>query len=100
MNFMQCQGCKCIVQINATGVCLGCQKGFIGIPQEDAIDLGPKKTLDDLQDRQKEIENALKERKDPESDQFKHKGVKAKPKTTQTSRCNSSIKSKWSKEKD
>ena len=35
MQFMHCTTCKGLVQVNATGTCLGCQKGFAG-PQEDA----------------------------------------------------------------
>ena len=35
MNFMECQTCRGIVQINNTGICMGCQRGFIGTPQED-----------------------------------------------------------------
>ncbi len=34
--WMNCNACKAVVQANSTGICLGCQMGFTGIPQEDA----------------------------------------------------------------
>lgn len=36
MKFMNCTLCQAVVQINNTGTCLGCQRGFIKEPQEDA----------------------------------------------------------------
>lgn len=56
MKFMECQTCRSIVQTNNVGVCLGCQRGFIGIPQED---LWKDETLSDLVKLKKEIEDAL-----------------------------------------
>lgn len=35
MHFMTCNACKHLVQVNPTGICLGCQQGFIE-PQEDS----------------------------------------------------------------
>jgi len=35
MHWMTCTTCKAIVQMNCTGTCLGCQRGFTGTPQED-----------------------------------------------------------------
>lgn len=35
MQFMHCTTCHHLVQVNATGICMGCQMGFAG-PQEDS----------------------------------------------------------------
>lgn len=35
MQFMNCNACRTLVQVNPTGICLGCQMGFSG-PQADA----------------------------------------------------------------
>ena len=35
MDFMHCTCCQTLVQVNPTGTCLGCQRGFVG-KQEDA----------------------------------------------------------------
>lgn len=71
MQFMECQSCRGIVQTNNAGLCLGCQRGFIGIPQEDAYKEPepaksvqneqklPAKSVNELLERQKEIEDAL-----------------------------------------
>ena len=34
-KWMSCTSCHAIVQLNATGVCLGCQGGFAGQQEED-----------------------------------------------------------------
>ena len=36
MKFMNCTSCQGLVQVNATGICLGCQRGFVNTAQEDA----------------------------------------------------------------
>ena len=54
---MSCPSCKAVVQLNATGVCLGCQRGFPGVSQEDSWK--PVRGIEDLQHRQKEIEDAI-----------------------------------------
>lgn len=38
MIFMACTTCKRVVQSNATGTCLGCQRGFVAEPQEDSYE--------------------------------------------------------------
>lgn len=68
MNFMCCTSCRCCVQQNETGICLACQRGFKGVPQEDAYKISTEdetvpKTLDALKDREAEIENELKKTK-------------------------------------
>ncbi|NGX36890.1 MAG: hypothetical protein K1000chlam2_00035 [Chlamydiae bacterium] len=70
---MECQTCKGIVQVNNTGICLGCQRGFVGIPQEDTYNAtsdeeSKKQNLSTihqsqslkslLKEKEKEIENA------------------------------------------
>lgn len=76
MQFMTCSTCARVVQINNTGICLGCQRGFTGLDAEDVYkpqdvqvkvmdDISQTNAIDAeikrLQDRQKEIEDALKE---------------------------------------
>lgn len=35
MDFMTCNSCTHLVEVNPTGICLGCQMGFAG-PQKDS----------------------------------------------------------------
>lgn len=56
MKFMECQGCRATVQANDIGICLGCQRGFLGVPQEDSYAEINRKSL---QTREKEIEDAI-----------------------------------------
>ncbi len=35
MNFMTCNTCRCLVQVNCTGICLGCQMGFAGLQKDE-----------------------------------------------------------------
>lgn len=73
MNYMKCTTCQALVNVNATGICMACQMQNGGVPQEDAYkepvlaksvnkpsDLG-EKTVKELMERQKEIEDALQE---------------------------------------
>lgn len=74
MHFMTCNSCQRVVQINNTGICLGCQRGFTGVDAEDVYkqpilnevctqdisEINENNTeIKRLQDRQKEIEDAL-----------------------------------------
>ena len=59
MNFMNCGSCGMVVEINNTGICLGCQRGFINLPQEDAWKNSPEKEKLRLEERKKELENAI-----------------------------------------
>lgn len=79
MQYMNCNACQRVVQINNTGICLGCQRGFIGVDAEDvykpsdmcaknelnmhntSTDDAHKMHVNRLQARQKEIEDALAE---------------------------------------
>jgi predicted Fe-S protein YdhL (DUF1289 family) len=67
MQFMNCNSCQRVVQINNTGICLGCQRGFTGLHAEDvykpqslqAEKTDITRTIDQLEARQIEIEAAL-----------------------------------------
>jgi hypothetical protein len=63
MKFMHCNTCSYLVQVNPTGICLGCQRGFNGIPQEDAWVNSPARKILELEKRKEEVENALQEQK-------------------------------------
>lgn len=111
MQFMTCSTCSRVVQINNTGICLGCQRGFTGMDAEDVYkpqDLQVKATDDisktnavdaeikRLQDRQKEIENALEEVGEQESNIAEHKdgdGGRKAPKASSRNRAKRSKKS-------
>lgn len=56
---MFCTTCGNSVLRNATGICLSCQRGFIGLPQEDDLAIVQAK---ELEERKKEIEDALQKR--------------------------------------
>ena len=71
MNYMKCTTCTALVNANATGICMACQMQNGGVPQEDTYkepilaksvnkpsDLGAK-SVEQLMERQKEIEDAL-----------------------------------------
>jgi hypothetical protein len=61
MEFMTCGSCSGICQINNSGICLSCQRGFVNLPQEDAWVNSKEIEKVKLQERKEEIENALKE---------------------------------------
>lgn len=75
MQFMNCTTCQRVVQINNTGICLGCQRGFTGMDAEDAWKPPAKNTqnipedtlnireIEKLEERRKEIEATLDEPK-------------------------------------
>ena len=44
MEFMNCTACKKLVQVNPTGICMGCQMGFSG-PQADSWENCQKKKV-------------------------------------------------------
>lgn len=77
---MTCTSCKAVVQVNATGTCLGCQQGFNKFIKDDHYkevdeNLKPKEKRDNcgiitkkeeneiirLEERKKELEDALQE---------------------------------------
>jgi len=61
MNFMSCGSCSRVCEINNTGICLGCQRGFVNLPQEDSWEKSPHRKKVKLEQRQKELEDAIQE---------------------------------------
>lgn len=57
---MNCGSCSGLCQTNDTGICLACQRGFTNIPQEDSWINSKEREKVKLQERKKEVENALK----------------------------------------
>ena len=58
---MNCTTCHGLCQVNNTGICLGCQRGFVNLPQEDAwINSDDRKKVK-LKKRKEELENALQD---------------------------------------
>jgi len=57
---MNCGSCSGTCQTNNTGICLGCQRGFVNVPQEDAWINSEEREKVKLQERKEEVENALK----------------------------------------
>ena len=109
-NWMQCTTCKAIVSQNNTGICLGCQGGFTGPKEEEQchipIETSYKRDARLRQDekiakmkkRQKELEDALKERKEQEGDIAEHQNRDGCGETTEASSCNSDEHC-WEKQK-
>lgn len=64
MIFMACTTCKRVVQVNSTGTCLGCQRGFIGAPQEDAYEFHKPEVEDALQKSETKSLDAPKQARD------------------------------------
>lgn len=58
MNFMNCNTCKRVVQVNCTGICLSCQRGFMHEDSEDAF-ITAEQQKKKLEERLEEIEDAL-----------------------------------------
>ena len=59
MDFMTCTTCRAVVQINNTGVCLACQKGFKQAPEQDHDAFTEQDQLAKLKKREKELEDAI-----------------------------------------
>lgn len=55
MEFMHCTTCSALVNINPTGVCLGCQRGFTNTPQEDSWRHSEERALLKLTEEKKEM---------------------------------------------
>lgn len=77
MQFMTCTTCQRVVQINNTGICLGCQRGFPNLDAEDVYK-PPVKTakeleIEKLKAREKELEDAINKGIQQEDDQQEHK---------------------------
>jgi len=70
MNFMTCGSCATICQVNNTGICLGCQRGFVNLPQEDAWVNSEDRQKYLLEQRKREIEEALEKSAETENEHF------------------------------
>lgn len=57
---MNCGSCAGLCQTNNTGICLGCQRGFVNVPQEDSWVNSKEREKVKLRERKEEIEDALK----------------------------------------
>lgn len=58
MNFMNCNTCKRVVQVNCTGICFSCQRGFMHEDSEDAF-ISADNQKKKLEERLEEIQDAL-----------------------------------------
>jgi len=56
---MNCGSCSAVCEINNTGICLGCQRGFVNLPQEDAWVNSEEREKVKMKERKKEIETEL-----------------------------------------
>lgn len=60
-DWMMCTSCRKVAVVNETGICLSCQRGFTGIPQEDSYVFKEKIKLEEkiyaTQERIKKIDN-------------------------------------------
>lgn len=50
---MECTTCHAIVEVNNTGICLGCQCGFTQVPQSDHFDPPTKQNTEKINAIQK-----------------------------------------------
>lgn len=85
MDFMNCSACQHLVQVNPTGICLGCQMGFAG-PQKDSwrnFEENPKKK--GILDQTLEDKYAFKEREEPKSDLGEHQNGDSSGQATEAS---------------
>ena len=55
-KYMLCSTCANLVLLNESSLCLACQRGFLGIPQEDDANAF---MLADLKQKEKILENAI-----------------------------------------
>jgi len=108
-QWMTCTSCRAIVQLNATGTCLGCQGGFGCQSKEDRylpIETKLKSKEEEisrLKEREKELEDALKKRKEPEGDKLQHKdgdGVRKEPKAKRSNSPKRGRKKKETKKEE
>lgn len=60
---MTCTTCQRVVQVNNTGICLGCQRGFVNLPQEDSLKAktSTDSLIERLEAKAKELEQAIHE---------------------------------------
>lgn len=88
MLFMTCTTCTKVVQVNPTGTCLGCQRGFVAAPQEDAYEF-----------HKEEVENAIQKQETKELDVPKQSSSRSQVSKRNTKRSKSAKKNKKNKKK-
>jgi len=96
MKCMPCTTCRRVVQINCTGICLSCQRGFVATDQEDIYNVVEPKSFGvlDLTFQKMEAENAIEEGLQQENDCVEHTSGNEVGKTSKTSRRNRFERSK------
>lgn len=102
MEYMICTSCHACVQVNNTGICLGCQQGFNSDIIEDHYQFHKLDEIERLKEREKELEDAIKEGEKQESNIKKHTNRNGSGKTSKASnshRIQCSRKSKEEKKK-
>lgn len=74
MKCMPCTTCRRVVQINCTGICLSCQRGFVDVDQEDIYNTVEPAHFGvlDLTFQKMEKENAAQKRIQSENDFKEH----------------------------
>ena len=98
MKWMNCTCCHATVQLNNTSMCLACQRGFRGIPQEDSFEYMERKLkIKELERKKQDLEDAIKERKEPESNLEQHQRTDGYRKTSEASSSHSPKRSKKKK---
>jgi len=85
MEYMTCNSCKRIVEVNNTGICVGCQMGFNPSFVEDYLN----KNSAIEENLNKEKDDATSKRKKQESNIPKHQNRNGSRKTSKTSNSNS-----------
>jgi len=97
MDYMNCSTCQALVQLNATGICLGCQMGFISPMDEEIYKSPQQKKMEALETRKKEVEDAISEGEEQKSGERKYTQRNARRKTAETGDSDRSKRSRKSK---
>ena len=77
-HWMTCTTCKAIVQLNATGTCLGCQGGFNPCNKEDKYKPEEEEEMKKKTKSEKKISKVMGEYKEGELHSGSKKGPKVK----------------------
>jgi len=92
-KWMTCNSCRAVVQLNSTGICLGCQGGFAGQQQEDKY-IPEEEKIQKLKARERELEDAIKEREKSEDNKLEHTQRDGSGKTSKAGGSNRSKRSR------
>ena len=58
---MTCNVCRATIEINNTGICLGCQRGIRSVPQEDSWEYAQEKKRRQDMDETNELKKKIAE---------------------------------------